>query len=196
MKHLKDEPLEPPPIPVPAAPSAATAPSAAAGLAAAAALYSAVAQANAAAAAAAAAAGIPSSKKDDETEEDGEVCALQLHSLQFDARSFCFFCPVVVCARRAVAVPLARAYVLAHNAVQGKGKKDDGGDGPKAPEGDEAQDETAAQRARDAALEQRIVAALVAPPDGISMSISLSMPTPPKEALPKDDPPTEEPPKV
>ena len=76
MKHLKDEPLEPPPIPVPAAPSAATAPSAAAGLAAAAALYSAVAQANAAAAAAAAAAGIPSSKKDDETEEDGEVCVL------------------------------------------------------------------------------------------------------------------------
>ena len=196
MKHLKDEPLEPPPIPVPAAPSAATAPSAAAGLAAAAALYSAVAQANAAAAAAAAAAGIPSSKKDDETEEDGEVCVLY-NSIPYNAMPVVFFfCPVVVCERRAVAVPLARAYVLAHNVVQGKGKKDDGGDGPKAPEGDEAQDETAAQRARDAALEQRIVAALVAPPDGISMSISLSMPTPPKEAPPKDDPPTEEPLKV
>jgi hypothetical protein len=93
-----------------------------------------------------------------------------------------------------LAVPLACAHVLAHNVEQGKGKKDDGAE--KAPEGDEAQDETAAQRARDAALEQRIVAALVAPPDGISMSISLSMPTPPKEAPPKDDPPTEEPPKV
>ena len=90
MKHLKDEPLEPPPIPVPAAPSAATAPSAAAGLAAAAALYSAVAQANAAAAAAAAAAGIPSSKKDDETEEDGEVCVLY-NSIPYNAMPVVFF---------------------------------------------------------------------------------------------------------
>ena len=81
MKHLKDEPIVPPPIPVPAAPSASTAPSAAAGLAAAAALYSAVqAQANAAAQAAAVT-GAATKKDGEETEEDPEVCRVSCNSM-------------------------------------------------------------------------------------------------------------------
>ena len=79
-------------------------------------------------------------------------------------------------------------------------KKDDALDFGKTPEADkivlhvEPKDDAAAQKAKEAAtLEEKIVAALVAPLDGIPVNaFTQGVPTPPKDG----EPPREEPPKV
>lgn len=125
-------------------------------------------------------------------------------ALMVDGRRDERWLPSQVCTHvlAVLTVPVQCVCESARNVVQGKGKKEDAMamDLSKAPEADkmvlhvEPKDDAAAQKAKEAAtLEEKIVAALVAPPEGIGVnSFTQGVPTPPKEG----EPPREEPPKV